>query len=95
MKQTSVVNVKRENCDIYIGRPGIYGNPFIVGKDGDRYQVINKHRQAIMVSIDKGDLTREDFEPLQGKKLGCYCKPLACHGDVLADIANNLDEYFK
>jgi hypothetical protein len=25
---------------------------------------------------------------LRGKTLGCYCKPEACHGDVLADLAD-------
>lgn len=26
---------------------------------------------------------------LKGKILGCWCSPLACHGDVLVEIANS------
>jgi len=26
---------------------------------------------------------------LRGKILGCHCKPKACHGDILAEIADS------
>ena len=29
---------------------------------------------------------RPSLEPLRGKVLGCYCKPLACHGDVIVEL---------
>ena len=28
-------------------------------------------------------------DELSGKRLGCFCAPLPCHGDVLAEIANS------
>jgi len=31
----------------------------------------------------------DQLDNLQGKVLGCHCKPLACHGDILAELANN------
>ena len=38
------------------------------------------------------NLTKADVLQLRGKVLGCHCKPLACHGDVLADYLNSLDD---
>ena len=79
---TRVVNLKTDKYDIYIGRPSIWGNPFVVGKDGTREEVIEKYRQFISCSTYHQNLLSE----LKGKALGCYCKPLPCHGDVLVDL---------
>lgn len=38
------------------------------------------------------NLTKADVLQLRGKVLGCHCKPLACHGDILADYLNSLDD---
>ncbi|KAA5522517.1 DUF4326 domain-containing protein [Haemophilus seminalis] len=38
------------------------------------------------------NLTKADALQLRGKVLGCHCKPLACHGDILADYLNSLDD---
>jgi hypothetical protein len=38
-----VVHCKKEPFDIYIGRPSIWGNPFEIGKDGGRTDVIEKY----------------------------------------------------
>ena len=75
--KTKVVNVKKEQCDIYIGRPSIWGNPFEIGRDGTRKEVIKKHMKYPKKNKDL--LSR--MEILRGKKLGCFCKPKACHGD--------------
>lgn len=70
--------------DVYIGRPSKWGNPFVIGKDGSREEVIAKYRAwAIEQGLDKAARAE-----LKGKVLGCYCAPLACHGDVLAAWAN-------
>jgi hypothetical protein len=29
---------------------------------------------------------RPSIEPLRGKTLGCWCKPLPCHGDVIVEL---------
>ena len=29
---------------------------------------------------------------LKGKVLGCFCKPKACHGDVLVELVNDLEK---
>ena len=94
MSSTKVVNLRREPYDVYIGRAsgprGVFGNRFEIGKDGDREEVIRLFR------IDF--LQRLQFEPgfldkvvsLEGKRLGCFCKPLPCHGDVYVEFLEHL-----
>ena len=75
-----VVNVNAHKGPfVYIGRGSIWGNPFIVGRDGNRQEVIRKYYDWIVASHD----LREQLEELRGQYLGCYCSPKACHGDVL------------
>ena len=77
--ETRVVHCKKEPYDIYIGRGSIWGNPFIVGKDGTREEVISKYEAYIMNSKKLID----QLHTLVNKTLGCWCKPEACHGDIL------------
>ncbi|CAF0866474.1 unnamed protein product [Adineta steineri] len=83
--KTQVVHCKKSNYDVYIGRPSDWGNPFVIGKDGDRSDVIRKYRNWIMRQPDL--LSRAKIE-LRGRRIACWCKPEACHGDVLAEIAD-------
>lgn len=39
---TRVVNVRSERCDAYIGRGSPHGNPYALGVDGDREEVVRK-----------------------------------------------------
>ena len=87
--KTRVVHCRREKYDVYIGRPSKWGNPFIIGKDGSRQDVIAKYRMFI---INSPDLYNRIVPELKGKTLGCFCSPLPCHGDVLAELANSLKE---
>lgn len=84
MKKKSVVHCKREAYDVYIGRPGFWGNPFKRGIDGSKEEVIAKHRAWLMA---QPDLVKRVRRELKGKILGCWCSPFACHGDVLAELA--------
>ena len=70
---------------VYIGRPSKFGNPFVIGKDGDRDQVIAKYRDWIAT---KPELIEAAKTKLKGKDLVCFCSPKSCHGDVLVVIAN-------
>lgn len=70
---------------VYIGRPSIWGNPFVIGKDGDRDEVIAKYKQWIS---NQPQLINRAKQELRGKSLICYCSPKPCHGDILLDIAN-------
>jgi RNA recognition motif-containing protein len=83
--RTHVVHCKKSNYDVYIGRPSDWGNPFVIGKDGDRADVIRKYRQWIN---RQPDLIARAKKELRGKRIACWCKPDACHGDILAEIAN-------
>ena len=83
-RQRLVVHCEKDEYDVYIGRPSKWGNPFVVGKDGTRKEVIEKYRAWI---IDQPDLMKA-LPELEGKVLGCWCKPKTCHGDILADLAN-------
>ena len=80
--ETKVVNLKTEEYDTYIGRGSIWGNPFRIGQHGTREEVIVKYRKYILNSPEK--LARLPW--LKGKRLGCFCKPLPCHGDVLVEL---------
>lgn len=81
-----VVHCKRDAFDVYIGRPSKWGNPFVIGRDGNRDAVIEKYRKWV---LSQPDLLR-DLPELRGKVLGCWCKPKACHGDVLVELLADL-----
>jgi hypothetical protein len=67
----------------YIGRGSLWGNPYVIGKHGDRDEVIRKFREyASAVILDRPDW----LVPLEGRDLVCFCAPLACHGDVLLEM---------
>jgi hypothetical protein len=68
---------------VYIGRPGPWGNPFVIGKDGDRAEVIRKYREWLM---QRPALIERARRELAGKDLVCWCAPQACHGHVLVEI---------
>lgn len=85
---TTVVNVKTDDYDVYVGRPSQWGNPFMIGRDGTREEVIEKFRGYLKANPGWVNMIRKE---LRGKRLGCFCKPLACHGDVLAEVADSHD----
>lgn len=70
---------------VYIGRGSPWGNPFVLGKDGDRDEVCDKY--AAMVE-DSPSMQQKIREHLRGKDLVCFCSPKRCHGDYLLKVAN-------
>jgi len=68
---------------VYIGRGGPWGNPFIIGKDGSRAEVIAKYRACLWHHINDDKAFMREVAALHGKDLVCFCKPAPCHGDVL------------
>lgn len=77
---------------IYIGRGSPYGNPFIIGKHGDRKQVVDMHKQSVLSNLQFMQNVRQN---LKGKSLICFCSPAACHGDFLLLIANLPEDEFN
>lgn len=82
---TTVVHIKRAPYDVYIGRPSKWGNPFVIGRDGTRADVIRKYEKWLNTQPQLMNSLHE----LKGKTLGCWCAPQACHGHVLARLAED------
>jgi Domain of unknown function (DUF4326) len=87
MAESKVVHCKRDSYDVYIGRPSKWGNPFVIGRDGTRSEVIEMYRTWLYLE-PRTKLREEARRELRGKRLGCFCAPLACHGDILLELAN-------
>ena len=89
------VNLRSSAFDVYIGRAGHgqtgeFGNPFIVGRDGARGECVEKFRtwfHSNDVAACKMRQLALDRIPANAR-LGCFCKPNACHGDVIAAFVN-------
>jgi hypothetical protein len=88
-----VVHCKVENNCEYIGRPSALGNPFAIGASGTREEVVLKYRNWIISRIKEKDmeiineLKRLKSLAKKGElKLGCWCAPRACHGDVIKEL---------
>lgn len=82
--------------DVYIGRAGhgqkgTFGNPFEVGKVCSRCRRYHSTRESTLPCYeaylneraDKDPAFRAELLQLRHKRLGCFCKPDACHGDVI------------
>lgn len=74
---------------VYVGRPSKWGNPFIIGRDGERAECVEKFRTMLQQpdtfwSVKRAEIRAE----LKGKDLVCWCAPKPCHADILLEIAN-------
>lgn len=89
---TTVVNRdKGQDFDVYIGRGTPLGNPFAIehGTDADRAHVIGRYREYFFKELIVKPDIKNYLEGLRGLRLGCHCKPLPCHGDVIAEYLNS------
>jgi Domain of unknown function (DUF4326) len=90
-----VVNQKNRPASnvstVYIGRPSMFGNPYRIGVDGTREEVIQKYDIWAREMIDMDDEFKAAVKALKGKLLVCWCRPLACHGDALVRLAEELN----
>jgi hypothetical protein len=95
MTSERVVHCKREPYDVYIGRPSKWGNPF-THKPGTAARFRVSTRQEAIDAYAEWITTQPhllaDLHELKGKVLGCWCKPKACHGDVLVRMTLNLEQ---
>ena len=93
-----MVNKRSEYGTKYIGRGSPFGNPFIIGPDGTRTDVVRKHeewldewikkKKEIIIRGYSNKWVVEHLDELKGEVLECYCAPLSCHGDTLAELAD-------
>lgn len=84
MANTTVVNKRIDPYDVYIGRPTKWGNPFHINDLRNREQAVRAYKGWII----KQPHLLAALGELRGKRLGCFCKPEACHGDILAKLAD-------
>src|SRR5271157_3713828 len=102
---TQVVHIRKgsfvqftPNC-VYIGRDYLgfhdegWGNPFHIGSDGNRKEVLLKYRAWII----KQPQLLARLPELNDKVLGCWCRPnegfrgrLMCHGQILVELATGI-----
>lgn len=74
--KTTLVNIRTgAKFDIYIGRAGngfggTFGNPYVVGPDGDREEVIRKFRIYFHDRLKRDPSFGPAVESLRGKVLG-------------------------
>ncbi len=86
---------------VYIGRKSgrhHYGNPFIIGVDGSRDEVVKmcyswlRGRAYSLVEPDRRIWILQNLNSLEGEILGCWCKPLPCHGNVYIQLLKEIKE---
>lgn len=75
---------------VYIGRPSKWGNPWSHLPHGSAIYKVDTREQAVEAfkGLIDDAYKREAQKELRGKDLVCWCAPLACHGDILLEIAN-------
>ena len=83
---TRIVHCKKHPYDVYIGRPSKWGNPYTIGADGTREEVIAKYEAYVRTS----PILMRALSDLAGKTLGCWCPPKPCHGDVLIKLLHEM-----
>jgi hypothetical protein len=101
-KDKSDVYIGRTSTDVFH-----YGNPFGIKGHKSKFPLIELDTRDDAVQAYSNWLAGtawQDVEPLRrnwilknikklkGKKLGCFCSPKDCHGDVLAALAEG-EEY--
>lgn len=70
----------------------IWANPFKIGKDGTREEVLEKYEEYIRDKLDSDDRLVKKLLKLEGKVLGCWCYPEKCHGNVLIKLIKEYKE---
>lgn len=89
-----------DDNNVYIGRHGIvfiegkrfpsrssnFANPFKIGKDGTREEVIIKYKKYIIERLNYDEKLKEELLALKNKNLGCWCYPELCHGNILIEL---------
>ena len=89
--KTEVVHCKKTEYDVYIGRPSLWGNPYSSKKGTLAKYLVENKLEAIKSYeeyLESSPRLLEALKELKGKRLGCWCKPKACHGDIIVKLIN-------
>lgn len=99
---TVVNKYKFKGPSVYIGRPSALGNPFVIGADGTRAEVIEQYRDFMIQSYIYNAKYRSVIDTLvsaaargEDINLSCFCSPQACHGDVIKEMIEGIVEGIK
>lgn len=72
---------------VAVVRPHRWGNPFVVGRDGDANECVRLYREFCIGEVNG---RFRGLDKLRGKNLACFCKPTdVCHADTLLALAAN------
>jgi hypothetical protein len=86
----TIVNRRDTDLGVYVGRPSVFGNPFEIGRDGTRSEVIEKYEDYF---VNKLGISSATFYPAFMQlveiarngdlMLACWCYPQRCHAEVI------------
>ncbi len=93
---TKVVNKRYEEYDIYIGRGSKWGNPYTHIKGETKAQFLVDSREESIEKYEEWARQQPDLlnslHELKNKRLGCFCSPYHCHGDVLVKLIEEMEQ---
>lgn len=95
-EKPTIVNLYQEEFDVYIGRHGknkngYFGNLHPIGmcnickRSHDRADAIESYKVYFLKRVQEDEIFKTHVLALAGKRLGCFCRPHACHGDIIVD----------
>lgn len=77
-----------------------YGNPFDISMG--RKECISCYKDWLLcmgkyeqLETERRDWILSNLVNLRGKRLGCFCKPKSCHGDVLVEFVESFIEGYN
>lgn len=83
---TTIVNKKYQKGTHYCGRGSLFGNPYIIGRDGDRNVVCDRYEEWFNFLI-KDRVFRAEVLKLKDEVLECFCKDpnkyVRCHLETI------------
>lgn len=80
-----IINGKR-----YPKKDSLFANPFKIDEKTNREEVLKKYKIYIKEKIEKNPDLKNELLKLDNKKLGCWCKPFKCHGDILIKMIKKI-----
>lgn len=97
--------MKNKEEHVYIGKKGaifingvrfplydsIWANPYKISENQSREKVLELYSEYVEKNIESNNLIIPELLKLKGKKLGCWCRPECCHGDILIKLIKKYD----
>jgi Domain of unknown function (DUF4326) len=84
-------NTRHTRRGVLIDRTTPFGNPFVLGRDGDRDEVCLRYA-AWILEPEQAALRQRMRDELAGRDLRCWCAPARCHGEYVRKVANSASD---